>query len=82
MSNKLMAVCPACPMSFTAKHREQIREMVDDHLLMHYSVLADVQKDKETIERVSKLVEDNKKLGMGTMEVKLLERALEGATNE
>lgn len=82
MSNKLMAVCPACPMSFTAKHREQIREMVDDHLLMHYSLLADVKKDKETIERATSVLNDSVKLGMSTVATESLKRALEGVSNE
>lgn len=82
MSNKLMAVCPACPITFTAKHREQIREMVDDHLLMHYSVLADVKKDKDTIERVTKLFNDVKSVGVGTIAIHLLENALENKNDK
>lgn len=57
MSLKLAAVCPVCPMTFTAKHRQQIREMIDDHLVAHYAVLEDVKRDKEAIQRVKDMHE-------------------------
>lgn len=43
MSIKLQAECTACPVVFTAKHREQVREMMDDHVRMHFEALDEVK---------------------------------------
>ena len=77
MSNKLVAVCPACPITFTAKHREQIREMLDDHLVAHYAVLEDVKKDKKTIADVREALLN----ASGDLE-ELVMKALDGEAND
>jgi len=77
MSNKLVAVCPACPITFTAKHRQQIREMLDDHLVAHYAVLEDVKKDKQTIADVRQALLN----ASGNLE-ELVIKALDGEAND
>lgn len=50
MSNKLMASCQACPVVFTAKHRQQIREMLDDHVRTHFELLDEVKQLRAQVE--------------------------------
>ena len=78
MSLKLAAVCPACPMTFTAKHREQIREMVEDHLHAHYAILEEVKRDKAVIERVKKLLETTEGVGIASVDASALREAFDG----
>lgn len=81
MSKKFEGHCTVCPMTFTAKHREQIREMMDDHLLAHYSINADIVYKNSILERVQALADKLERGGIETVSVELLRDALNGGSD-